>query len=125
MNSYDILCIDDEQIVLDLLEAVLRGEGWQSRLYLSGQDALAAMRQKKPSLVLLDMMMPGMDGFAVLKEIKQDAQLKDLNVVFLTASADPESVAKYIQMGAAGVVSKPIAAEDLPYQLSLFLKRSA
>jgi len=84
--------------------------------------AVEAIIAFKPDLVMLDWMMPVMDGPAVLRKIRETAELKDLPVVFITAKASQRELNELRAMGAAGAISKPFAPKDLPDQLRAIWK---
>jgi len=103
-----ILIVDDEPTNLHLLTSLLRSE-YQVRAASSGESAMrAAMSEPRPDLVLLDVMMPGMDGYAVLEKLREDPLTRGIPVVFLTALAEAASEARGLQLGAADYITKPI-----------------
>ncbi|TRZ97031.1 MAG: response regulator, partial [Rhodocyclaceae bacterium] len=103
-----ILIVDDEPTNLHLLTSLLRSE-YQVRAASSGESALrAATSEPRPDLVLLDLMMPGMDGYAVLEKLREDPLTQGIPVVFLTALAEAADEARGLQLGAADYITKPI-----------------
>lgn len=80
-----ILCIEDEGDILDLLRIILERDGFECISALGGLEGLQKARSVQPDLILLDLMMPDMDGFAVLDELKADEALRDLPVIVITA----------------------------------------
>ena len=103
----DILIVDDTPDNLRILEELLRSEGYGVRSVLDGAAALEAAAESPPDLILLDIMMPGMDGFEVCRQLKEDLRLKNVPVIFLSAiSALPEKVRAFT-LGAADYISKP------------------
>ena len=105
-----IMVIDDDSATRDLLERHLSAEGFQVLSAGSGAAALAMAQMHRPALILLDIMMPGMDGWAVLRALKQDAALKDIPVILLTCVGDSSMG---FTLGAADYVQKPLAWETL------------
>ena len=85
-----ILVVDDQPANLRVVGALLSRHGFEVATAGTGDDALRSIRERTPDLLLLDMMMPGMDGFALLAEIKQHRELQGMPVVFLTAAQDRE-----------------------------------
>ncbi len=105
-----IMVIDDDSAVRDLLERHLSAEGFQVLSAGSGAEALAMAQMHRPALILLDVMMPGMDGWAVLRALKQDAELKDTPVILLTCVGERSMG---FTLGAADYLQKPLAWETL------------
>ena len=103
-----VLCIDDEEDILEVagmsLEAV---GGLQVSRANNGAEGIACAKSVHPDMILLDVMLPGMDGPETLKKIKQDDALKGIPVVFMTARVQPEEVKKYLSYGAIAVIEKP------------------
>jgi DNA-binding response OmpR family regulator len=102
-----ILVVDDDPIIARLLEIELLSAGYEVRLAGNGEDALALAQERRPDLVLLDVMMPGMDGPATLGELRKIAGTADVAVAFMTAKVQPWEIARYREMGAIGVIMKP------------------
>ncbi|GAA4856644.1 hybrid sensor histidine kinase/response regulator [Luteimonas vadosa] len=108
-----ILVVDDQSANLRVVSALLARHGHDVVTATSGEEALAMASEMLPDLMLLDMMMPGMDGFALLAEIKQRAELLRLPVVFLTAAQDRELLLRAFDAGAVDYVTKPFMPEEL------------
>jgi CheY-like chemotaxis protein len=85
--------------------------------------AIGVMTAFKPDLVMLDWMMPGMDGPTLFKKMKEDPQISALPVVFITAKAQSRDMAELMALGAAGTISKPFSPKDLPEQLRAIWKK--
>ena len=103
-----ILLVDDEPDNLFLLEELLQLSGYQTQSALTGDEALALMRQAPPDLVLLDVMMPGMDGFQVCQELRADPTLQSLPVIFLTALDDDDSRLRGLELMGDDYLTKPV-----------------
>ncbi len=103
-----ILIVDDEPFNLDYLEQELDDLDYESVRATSGQEALDAVRRQPPDMVLLDLMMPHMDGFEVLQRIKSDPATRDIPVVMVSADGDLRRVVRGIQAGAEDYLTKPI-----------------
>jgi CheY-like chemotaxis protein len=86
-------------------------------------QAIGVMNAFKPDLVMLDWMMPGMDGPTLFKKMKEDPQTSALPVVFITAKAQSRDMAELMALGAAGTISKPFSPKDLPDQLRAIWKK--
>jgi len=118
-----ILIVDDAVANLELLSELLGGRGYEPRPVLSGELALMAARADPPDLVLLDVDMPGMDGYEVCRRLKADARLKDIPVIFVSAiftrAADK---VKALSLGAVDYVTKPFQAEEVYARVETHLR---
>lgn len=112
MNKSIILVVDDEPLNIEIVESIM-GDSFQLLVAYNGYDALRVMRQIKPSLVLLDLYMPKMDGFEVLKTMKSDDALKTIPVIVVTADKKDETLKRVYDEGASDYISKPFRAEEL------------
>lgn len=108
-----ILVVDDQPANLRVVSALLARHGYEVRIAGNGEEALAMASAQPPDLLLLDMMMPGMDGFALLGEVKQRPELLRVPVVFLTAAQDRELLLRAFDAGAVDYVTKPFMPEEL------------
>lgn len=113
-----ILYVDDEpdireivQMALDLVPTLAVDTAD------SGMRALQSMQQSRPDLVLLDVMMPGMDGPSTLRQMRSQPELANIPVIFMTAKAMPQEVARFRALGAAAVIAKPFDPMLLPEQV--------
>ncbi len=108
-----ILVVDDEPTIVELIEESLRMDGFDTARAYSGEEALDALSKDPPDLVLLDLMLPGMDGYEVCRQMQKDVRLSQIPVIMLTAkSAVGDRVAGY-QKGADDYITKPFDAEEL------------
>ncbi len=112
-TSGSILVVDDQPANLRVVSALLSRHGYQVITADSGEEALAIASEQAPDLMLLDMIMPGMDGFALLAQIKQRPELLRLPVVFLTAAHDRDLLLRAFDAGAVDYVTKPFMPEEL------------
>jgi DNA-binding response OmpR family regulator len=101
-----ILVVDDNPGICRGLKRLLTMEGMEAECVSSGREALAFLARTRPDLMVLDVMMPGMDGIEVLKTVRATAGLQSLPVVMFTASGHPEQLAEVRRLGADEVVSK-------------------
>ncbi|MDB4936570.1 MAG: hypothetical protein JWP87_3542 [Labilithrix sp.] len=108
-----ILVVDDERDNRELMEIVLRWEGFVVVTATSGGQALAMIAQERPDLVLLDVMMPGMTGYEVAAKIKANATTKDIPVIMVTALEDSSAKALARRAGADDFLTKPISRGEL------------
>lgn len=95
-----ILFIEDEEILLDLLEKKLTQEGYDVSIARDGQEGLEKMRDQKPDLILLDIVMPKMSGFEVMEEMRKDPDLKEIPVIVISNSGQPVELDKAKELGA-------------------------
>jgi two-component system, OmpR family, response regulator len=103
-----ILYVDDEPDIREVVEMALSLAGkWTVKTCGSGTAALQLLSSFRPDLVLLDVMMPGLDGPATLARMRSDESLSRIPVVFMTAKALPQEVDRFMSLGAVGVISKP------------------
>lgn len=114
-----ILLVDDDPNVRKLAKMSLERVGhWQVAVAESGAEAMAIVVAEKPDVILLDMMMPGMDGTMILSELKQLNEIADVPVIFLTAKVQMHEIEEYLSSGAAGVITKPFDPLLLPKQIT-------
>jgi DNA-binding response OmpR family regulator len=119
-----ILVAEDEPVARDFLEFILRQEGYQPLLAEDGDVALVRARQDKPDLILLDVMMPFVDGFEVLRRLKEDAELKHIPVIMLTARTGDSDFSTSFEIGAADYVEKPFSIVKLVTRIHKVLRDS-
>lgn len=121
--EYKILVVDDVQSNVLLLKALLGREGFNIIYAMNGTEALEKVKDESPDLILLDVMMPDMDGFEVAGRLKVEPPQAEIPIIFLTALNDSASVVKGFQLGANDFISKPFRREELlirvEHQLSL------
>lgn len=124
MNKQKVLLVDDEQDILDLIGFNLEKEGFEVHSANNGRDGLEIARKVIPDLILLDVMMPGMDGMETCKEIRDDQQLKHVLVAFLTARNEDYSQIAGFDAGADDYISKPIKPRVLVSRVKALLRRN-
>lgn len=123
MSDQKILIVDDEPYNVDYLEQELEDLGYKTISAINGQDALEKIKTESPDLVLLDIMMPVMDGFAVLAQMKADSTLRDIPVIIISAMNDLESVVKGVKQGAEDYLPKPFEPTLLHARISSSLEK--
>lgn len=122
MTDRQILVVDDEEHLRELVQACLEDlGGWETLVAGSGEECLQILQIERPSAILLDVSMPGMDGIAVYDRIQSDPIAKSIPVILLTAKVLPSDRAKFAQMGVAGVISKPIEPTTLTEEVAEIL----
>ena len=118
----NILIVDDMGANLKLLDDILLPEGYQTRLVPGGEMALQAAKIDKPDLILLDIMMPGMDGFEVCRRLKEIPGLADIPVIFISALGDTDDIVKALAIGGVDYINKPFQAEEVKARINTHLK---
>ncbi len=108
-SDFIVLVVDDTEANVDILVETL-GKEYEMCVALNGEDALEQVQTEKPDLILLDIMMPGMDGYEVCKRLKQDPETRDIPIIFLTAMAEEQDEAKGLSLGAVDYVIKPFSS---------------
>lgn len=112
-NEYKILVVDDNPVNIQVLASLLSDRKYDVEYALNGPDALLLMESENFDLILLDIMMPEMDGFEVCKIIKKDVKNNEIPIIFLTAKTDIESIQKAFKEGGVDYVSKPFNIDEL------------
>lgn len=113
MAGNRILVVDDEPHILRLLTFVLRKEGYDVSSATNGEEAMAQIRETKPELVFLDVMMPKKDGYEVCREVKEDPSLREIFVIMLTARGQETDREKGLSLGVDDFITKPFSRRQL------------
>jgi len=113
MNESKILVVDDNPTNLKVIRDLIEDQGYDGLYAVNGRDALNIAQEKSPCLILLDVMMPGMDGYEVCEHLKENDTTKDIPVIFLTALEDNDCIIKAFDVGGADYVSKPFKNSEL------------
>jgi CheY-like chemotaxis protein len=123
-NRQTILIVDDEKSNIDMLINVFRNTTTNYTILpvLSGEKALQAAQKRKVDLILLDIMMPQMDGYEVCRRLKAENLTKDTPIIFVTAHTDAASIEKMYALGANDYVTKPFCTAELLARVNLTLK---
>ena len=122
MTQRRILLVEDEDDIREVAQASLElGAGWEVLTAESGVRALDIARAERPDAILLDVMMPEMDGPTTLERLRREPELRDIPVVFLTAKVQPADRSRLSELGAVGVLSKPFDPMTLAQQVSAIL----
>ncbi|MGY6530757.1 MAG: response regulator [Cyanobacterium sp.] len=108
-----ILIVDDLKVNLKLLSYILEAKGYQSNSALNGKDALEKLTVLTPDLILLDLMMPEMNGLEVCEKIKSNPDYRDIPIIFLTASQEEHHLIEAFELGADDYVTKPFRKPEL------------
>ena len=121
MNGKNILIVDDTETNIDILLELL-GDKYELLIALNGIDALEIVAQEHIDLILLDIMMPDMDGFEVCQHIRSNEKTKDIPIIFITAKSDENSIEKAYKIGGNDYVTKPFKALELLARVKTQLK---
>jgi DNA-binding response OmpR family regulator len=108
-----ILIVDDEPNIVLALELLMKKEGFEVRTVDDGEKACQAVGEFRPDLVLLDIMMPKMDGYEVCQRIRADASLKDVRIIMLTAKGREVEKEKGLALGADSYITKPFSTREV------------
>jgi len=122
-SDYRILLVDDEKDILEFVGYNLRSEGFQIFTATNGRDAVRITQEIRPHLVLMDVMMPEMDGIAACEEIRTNRELQDTMIAFLTARGEDYSQIAGFEAGGDDYISKPIKPRVLVSRVKALLKR--
>ncbi|HQB48570.1 MAG TPA: response regulator, partial [Bacteroidales bacterium] len=112
-KRYTILIVDDIPKNVELAANILQAENYNITFTTSGEAALKKVNEIDFDLILLDVMMPGMDGFEVCRILKSDPKFKEIPIIFLTAKSETENIVLGFELGAVDYVTKPFSAEEL------------
>ncbi len=120
-----VFVVDDEPDVVELLRTILRSEGWEVEVDTDGRSALARILADPPDLFILDLMMPDLDGFELLKLLRLDARGADVPVLILSARTGHHDQIESLQLGANAYVCKPFSPRELVRQIRALFGEAA
>ena len=112
-NKDIVFIIDDNPSNIKVLGNLLEEKGYEPVVFLNAKTAIDSIRNKKPEIILLDIMMPEMDGYEMCKILKNDPSLKNIPVIFLTGKTETTDLVKGFELGAADYVTKPFESAEL------------
>lgn len=113
MTGKKILIVDDEPNIVLSLDYLVRRKGFVPLIARNGTEALSAANEHIPDLIILDIMMPDIDGYDVCQTIKSDSKFAHTKIIFLSAKSRPEDISKGLKMGADKYVTKPFSTKQL------------
>ncbi|HSB31108.1 MAG TPA: response regulator [Candidatus Sulfobium mesophilum] len=116
-----ILVVDDNRDNRELVVKVLKGRGYEMVEAIDGEDALQKAQEERPSLILMDMSLPKIDGYEVTRRLKMHEEYRDIPVVALTAHVMKGDKERAIEAGCVGYIPKPIDVHELPEQIKHYL----
>lgn len=125
MAKEHILVVDDEENILELLQYNLAKQGYQVTTVTSGEDALAASKSEPPDLILLDLMLPGVDGLEVCRSLKANPKTAHVPVVMLTARGEEVDIVSGLELGAEDYITKPFSPRVLLARVRNVLRKKS
>ena len=125
MADEKVLIVDDEEHIVELLQFNLVNAGYKVITANNGLDALKKVKENKPDLLLLDLMLPGMDGLDVCKEIKRDKETSKTSIIMLTAKSEELDKILGLELGADDYITKPFSIRELLARVKAVLRRSS
>ncbi len=123
-SAVKILVVEDDSTIRTLLGMALQGAGYRDvSMAGRGDDGLAAVKRERPDLVLLDVMLPGLDGLAIARRIRETPELAATRIIMLTARTEPEDICRGLEAGADDYVTKPFDRQVLLARVRAVLRR--
>jgi len=124
MEKEKIIVIDDESVHLILLQNILEEEGYETITYTDATEALKYIYELDHCVVLLDIMMPGVDGFEILEQVKNDNKISNINIIVISAKTDFGSIKNAMDLGAFDYLTKPINIHDVKNKVRAALHKN-
>ncbi len=123
MAKETILIVDDEEDIIELIKYNLKNEGYSILTALTGEQAIKITKQFQPDLIVLDLMLPGIDGLEVTKYLKNNEQTRDIPIVMLTAKGEESDIVTGLELGANDYMSKPFSPKVLVARIRAIFRR--
>jgi two-component system phosphate regulon response regulator PhoB len=123
MTKETILIVDDEEDIIELIQYNLKNEGYSILTAEAGEQAIKIAKQARPDLIVLDLMLPGMDGLEVTRYLRSNDQTRDLPIVILTAKGEESDIITGLELGANDYISKPFSPKVLTARIRAILRR--
>ncbi len=123
MAKKEILVVDDEEDILELVSFNLTREGYLVRRASSGEEALQSVKKELPHLIVLDLMLPGIDGLEVARRLKKDESTENIPIIMLTAKGEEVDIVAGLELGADDYVAKPFSPRVLAARIKTVLRR--
>jgi two-component system phosphate regulon response regulator PhoB len=124
MQAQRILVVEDDEAIGALVSRAFRTEGFETEVVTTGEEALRRTRARRPSVILLDVMLPGLSGTDVLRELRREPRTRELPVVLVTARSDEVDRVVGFELGADDYVPKPFSARELVLRVRALLRRT-
>ena len=121
--AYKILVVDDEPTIVRLMEFILARQGHEMLVAVNGEEALEKIQAHKPDLVLLDIMMPRIDGYEVARQVRANEETSGLPIIMLSAKAQEEDIRKGMEVGVNEYITKPFSPDQLVRVVGGYLSR--
>jgi two-component system phosphate regulon response regulator PhoB len=125
MAKQKILAVDDEEDILELLRFNLTKEGFSVLCAATGEEGLKTAHSQRPDVILLDLMLPGMDGLEVARRLKKEEATKDIPVIMVTAKGEEADIVTGLEVGAEDYITKPFSRKVLIARVRAVLRRKA
>src|SRR5690606_20791906 len=125
MTGKLIALIEDEPDIQDIVAYNLKREGYQVSAALNGEDGLTMIKRRKPDLVLLDLMLPGVDGLEVCRQIRAQTETRDIPIIMVSAKGEESDVVLGLGLGADDYIAKPFSPKELIARVQAVLRRSS
>ena len=122
MAEESILIVDDNPVNLKLIRILLEGEGYDINTAIDAEDALRALRELRPRMILMDIQLPGIDGLELTRRLKADPVTRDIVILGLTAYAMKGDEERILAAGCNGYIAKPIDTRTLPRVIERYLE---
>jgi two-component system phosphate regulon response regulator PhoB len=120
---HHVLVVDDEEDLLELVRYNLSKEGYRVTCFASGEDALKTVRKQPPDLIVLDLMLPAVDGLEVCRRLKGDSKTRDIPIIMLTAKSEESDMVAGLERGADDYIAKPFSPRVLAARVKALLRR--
>ena len=122
-QKFQIVAIEDEEDIAELVRYNLESHGFQVQTYTKGEEGLAAIQQSPPSLLILDLMLPGLDGLEICRRIRKNQELRRLPIVMVTAKGEEDDIVRGLELGADDYITKPFSPKVLVARVEAVLRR--
>jgi len=123
MTKETILIVDDEEDIIELIKYNLKNEGYSILTAQSGEQAIKIAKQSRPDLIVLDLMLPGMDGLEVTRYLRSNEETSDMPIVMLTAKGEESDIITGLELGANDYISKPFSPKVLTARIRAIFRR--
>ena len=123
MKKKHIIFVEDESDIQELVQFNLTREGFQVTGYTSGEEGLSAIKKVKPDLILLDLMLPGIDGLEICRQLKRDSKTENIPVIMITAKTEESDIVTGLELGADDYLTKPFSPKVLIARIRSVLRR--